>query len=248
MIILKSEKELACLREAGRIVALTRLELLKAIRPGITTADLDRLAEEFIRRCGATPAFKGYHGFPASICTSVNDEVVHGIPGPRLLREGDIVSIDIGALYKGYYGDMAFTAPVGQVGREARKLLRVTEDALRRAIAVARVGFRVGDISYTVQSYVEANGFSVVREYVGHGIGRDMHEDPQVPNFGEPASGPLLEEGMTLALEPMVNIGGCQVRTDPDGWTVRTADGTLSAHFEHTVAITQAGPEILTVA
>lgn len=246
MIYRKSERELQYMREAGRIVALTLQELEKAIKPGVTTKELDSLAEEFIRRQGARPAFKGLYGFPASICTSVNEEVVHGIPGPRRLREGDIISIDVGTEVEGYHGDGAWTFPVGEISEEAARLLEVTREALYRGIEKAVAGNRLSDISHAIQTYVESHGFSVVRDFVGHGIGRRMHEEPQVPNFGPPGRGPRLEEGMTLAIEPMVNAGTGAVRRLDDGWTVVTRDGGLSAHFEHTVAITAAGPEILT--
>ncbi|EKP94869.1 type I methionyl aminopeptidase [Thermaerobacter subterraneus] len=247
MIELKSEREIRYMREAGRIVAAVLRELAAALRPGITTAELDRLAERLIREAGAEPAFKGYQGFPASICTSINDEVVHGIPSPhRVIREGDLVSIDVGARYHGYYGDSAATFAVGEASPEARRLLEVTRESLARGIAAARAGNRLGDIGYAVQEYVEAAGFSVVRDYAGHGIGRAMHEDPQVPNYGQPGTGLRLRPGLVIAIEPMVNAGGHAVRTDPDGWTVRTADGSLSAHFEHTVLITAGGPEVLT--
>lgn len=235
------------MREAGRIAAQVHEELRKAIRPGITTRELDALAERLIRQAGAIPTFKGYRGYPASICTSVNDEVVHGIPGDRVLREGDIVAIDLGVTYKGYVGDCAYTWPVGQVSPEVERLLQVTREALERAIAECRPGKRLGDIGYAVQSYVESHGFSVVREYCGHGIGANMHEDPQVPNYGRPGTGLVLRPGMVLAIEPMVNTGTWMTRVLPDQWTVVTADGGYSAHFEHTVAITDQGPEILTL-
>lgn len=247
MIILKTAEEIAVLREAGRIVARCLEILAEAIRPGITTGELDAIAEAFIRKSGGIPTFKGYFGYPASICTSPNDVVVHGIPGPRVLKEGDIVSIDVGVTYKGFVGDAAYTWPVGRVSEAARKLLRVTEEALHAGIAQARPGNRLGDISHAVQAHVEAHGFSVVRDYVGHGVGRRMHEEPQVPNFGPPGKGPVLAAGMVLAIEPMVNAGGHEVFTDRDNWTVRTRDGKLSAHFEHSVAITEDGPEILTL-
>lgn len=246
MIVLKSERELKQLRDAGRIVAETRRELEKAIRPGVATKELDSIAEDYIMKRGAIPAFKGYQGFPASICTSVNDEVVHGIPGPRKLQSGDILSIDVGVSLKGYCGDAAFTVAVGDVPEETLRLLRVTEEALYRGIEVARPGNKLHDISYAIESHVAKNGFSVVREYVGHGIGRQMHEDPQVPNFGVPGTGPTLREGMTLAIEPMVNMGGHEVVVDEDNWTVRTKDGSLSAHFEHTIAVRSTGPDVLT--
>lgn len=247
MIILKTAEEIAVLREAGRIVARCLEILGEAIRPGITTGELDAIAEAFIRKAGGIPTFKGYFGYPASICTSPNDVVVHGIPGPRVLKEGDIVSVDVGVTYKGFVGDAAHTWPVGRVSEAARKLLRVTEEALAAGIAQAWPGKRLGDISHAVQAHVEAHGFSVVRDYVGHGVGRQMHEEPQVPNFGPAGKGPLLAAGMVLAIEPMVNAGGHEVFTDRDRWTVRTCDGKLSAHFEHSVAITENGPEILTL-
>lgn len=234
------------MREAGRIVAKT-LELIRqAIVPGVSTGYLDSLAEKFIRSEGARPAFKGLYGFPASICASVNEEVVHGIPGLRTLKKGDIISIDIGAEISGYYGDGACTFPVGEIGPEAKRLLEVTEEALYRGIACARQKNHLSDISFAVQSTVEENGFSVVRDYVGHGIGRAMHEEPQVPNYGRPGRGPRLRPGMTLAIEPMVNAGGFEVLTLGNNWTVVTRDGRLSAHFEHTVAVTDGEPEILT--
>jgi len=211
----------------------------------VTTSELDRLAEEFIRSQGGRPSFKGYRGFPASICSSVNDQVVHGIPGPRELKDGDIVGIDVGVELEGYHGDAAWTFPVGEVSDEAKRLLQVTREALAMGIAQARPGGRIGDISHAVQSHVEAAGFSVVRELVGHGIGREMHEEPQVPNYGPPGRGPRLMVGQVLAIEPMVNIGGAEVVTGSDGWTIATRDGSLSAHFEHTVAVGATGPVIL---
>jgi methionyl aminopeptidase len=246
MIVSKSKTELDLMRKAGRIVALTHQELAKAIRPGITTQELDRIAEEFIRKNGAEPSFKGYHGYPASICASVNNVLVHGIPGPQVLNEGDIISIDIGAFIHGFHGDSAWTYPVGNISEEAARLLRVTEESLYKGIEQAREGNRVTDIGHAVQTHVEAAGFSVVRDYVGHGIGRQMHEDPQIPNFGPPGRGPRLKVGMTLAIEPMVNVGAYHCKTLADNWTVVTADGSLAAHFEHTIAITEDGPEILT--
>ncbi|MGB9904290.1 MAG: type I methionyl aminopeptidase [Desulfotomaculales bacterium] len=246
MITVKSKQELAYMREAGRIAALTFAELGRAIAPGVTTGELDRLAEDFIRAKGGRPAFKGLYGFPASICASVNEEVVHGIPGLRRLENGDIISIDIGVEINGYYGDAAVTFPVGEIGEEAKRLLKVTEEALYAGIAMARAGRRLSDISHAVQSYVESRGFSVVRDYVGHGIGKSMHEDPQVPNFGPPGRGPRLAPGMTLAIEPMINAGTHEVIVLADRWTVVTKDGKLSAHFEHTVAVTGGEPEILT--
>lgn len=247
MIILKSSREIALMREAGRIVAQVHAAIRDAIRPGVTTRELDQLAEEQIRRAGGIPTFKGYRGYPACICASVNDEVVHGIPGPRRLQEGDIVAIDLGVTYKGYVADAAYTWPVGQVSPEAARLLRVTQEALERAIAQCWPGKHLGDIGHAVQSYVEAHGFNVVRDYTGHGIGANMHEDPQVPNYGRPGTGVQLRAGMVLAIEPMVNAGTWEVRTLPDRWTVVTVDGSYSAHFEHTVAITDHGPEVLTL-
>jgi len=217
----------------------------REVRAGVTTSELDRLAEEFIRSQGGRPSFKGYRGFPASICSSVNDQVVHGIPGPRELKDGDIVGIDVGVELEGYHGDAAWTFPVGEVSDEAKRLLQVTREALAMGIAQARPGGRIGDISHAVQSHVEAAGFSVVRELVGHGIGREMHEEPQVPNYGPPGRGPRLMVGQVLAIEPMVNIGGAEVVTGSDGWTIATRDGSLSAHFEHTVAVGATGPVIL---
>ncbi|MBE3580332.1 MAG: type I methionyl aminopeptidase [Thermoanaerobacteraceae bacterium] len=247
MIILKGRREIEFMRQAGRVVAEALAALERRIAPGVTTLELNRLAEEILERRGAVPAFKGYRGFPASICTSVNEEVVHGIPGLKKLVEGDIISIDIGAVINGYYGDAAATFPVGVIDEEKRRLLEVTREALWQGIRHAVVGKRLSDISYAIQSHVEKEGFSVVRDYVGHGIGSQMHEEPQVPNFGSPGRGPRLRPGMTLAIEPMVNAGGHQVMTREDGWTVVTADGRPSAHFEHTVAITDNGPEVLTL-
>lgn len=247
MIILKGRREIELMRRAGRVVAEALAELERRIAPGVTTLELNRIAEEVLERRGAIPAFKGYRGFPASICTSINEEVVHGIPSLKKLSEGDIISIDIGAVINGYYGDAAATFPVGVVDEEKQRLLKVTREALWQGINCAVVGSRLSDISYAIQSYVEKNGFSVVRDYVGHGIGQQMHEDPQVPNFGSPGHGPRLRPGMTLAIEPMVNAGTHQVVTLADGWTVVTLDGRPSAHFEHTVAVTENGPEVLTL-
>ncbi|MDI6631346.1 MAG: type I methionyl aminopeptidase [Bacillota bacterium] len=246
MISRKSERELRYMRKAGRIVALTLRELEKAIKPGVTTGELSALAEDFIRRQKARPAFKGLYGFPASICTSVNEQVVHGIPGSRRLKAGDIISIDVGAEVHGYYGDAAATFPVGEIHSEAARLLRVTEEALYEGIKKAVAGNRLTDISHAIQVHVEKHGFSVVRDFVGHGIGSRMHEDPQVPNFGPPGRGPRLEEGMTLAIEPMVNAGTYEVAVLEDNWTVVTKDGKLSAHFEHTVVVRNGAAEILT--
>ncbi len=247
MINLRTKEEIEKLRRSNRLVAQALLKVREAIRPGVRTAELDRIAEETIRRGGGRPAFKGYRGYPANLCVSVNEEVVHGIPGPRRLEEGDIVSLDLGVLMDGYYGDAAITVPVGEVSEEAKKLIEVTEEALHKGIEKARVGNRLYDISHAIQSWVESFGFSVVRDFVGHGIGRQLHEEPQVPNFGPPNQGPRLMVGMVLAIEPMVNAGGWQVRVREDGWTVVTADGSLSAHFEHTIAITEDGPDILSL-
>lgn len=246
-IVIKSAGELAVMRKAGRVVAVTLAALARQVRPGITTLELDRLAESTIRAQGATPSFKGYRGFPASVCVSVNEEVVHGIPGKRVLREGEIVSLDVGAIFEGMQGDAALTVPVGQVSTRMQTLMRVTQVALAAGIQEARVGNRLGDISAAIQKVAEGAGFSVVREYGGHGVGRSMHEDPHIPNWGQSGTGILLRAGMTLALEPMVNAGKYQVRVKSDNWTVVTVDGQPSAHFEHTVAITEGEPEILTV-
>ncbi|MZQ83351.1 type I methionyl aminopeptidase [Paenibacillus sp. 5J-6] len=247
MIICKSEVELDLMREAGRIVAETHRLLARAIRPNITTKELDQIAEEYIRSQGAIPSFKGYNGFPGSICASVNEELVHGIPGPRKLVEGDIISIDIGAQYKGYHGDSAWTYPVGEISETAKRLLAVTEQSLYRGIAEAKPDARLYTLSHAIQTCIEDAGFSVVIEYVGHGIGTDLHEEPQIPNYGVPDKGPRLKPGMVLAIEPMVVVGERFVQTLEDDWTVVTADRTLCAHFEHTVAITAAGYEILTL-
>lgn len=246
MVTLKSQEELEIMRLAGRVVALTLGLLQQEVRPGVTTGYLDKIAEDFIRSHGAVPSFKGLYGFPASICASVNEEVVHGIPGPRRLMEGDIISIDVGAMVGGFHGDGAATFAVGDVSPEARTLIDVTSESLYRGISQARVGNTVHDISRAIQEYVEAHGFSVVRSYAGHGIGRRMHEEPQIPNFVAPGEEVRLMPGMTLAIEPMVNAGTWEVRVKPDRWTVVTADSSLSGHFEHTVAVTSDGPEILT--
>jgi len=247
VIVCRSAAELERMREAGRLVGEVLTELSAAVAPGVSTADLDAMAEKRIRQAGATPAFLGYHGYPATICASVNDEVIHGIPsGRRVLNEGDVVSIDVGASLNGYFGDSAVTLPVGMISEEAATLLRVTEESLLKAIEAARPGQRVSDIGHAVQTHVEAYGFSVVREFVGHGIGQKMHEEPQVPNYGTPGHGPRLAEGMVLAIEPMVNAGSANVRVLADGWTAVTRDGRLSAHFEHTVAVMAGAPWILT--
>jgi methionyl aminopeptidase len=246
MIIIKSEPEIAIMRQAGRIVAMVLEMLKKQVRAGMKTKELDVIAARELGRLGAKPSFKGYHGFPANLCVSVNDEIVHGIPGEKVLDEGDIVSLDLGAIYMGFQGDAALTVGVGKISPQARRLMRTTEDALSAGIAAARPGARLGDVSATIQNYAESKGYSVVREYTGHGIGREMHEEPQIPNFGIPGTGPQLQRGMTLALEPMVCAGDWRTRVSGDHWTVVTADGNLSAHFEHTIAITDAEPEVLT--
>jgi methionyl aminopeptidase len=245
-INLKSPREIGQMREAGRIAAAVLERVARAVRPGVTTAELDDIAVEEVKRSGAEPSFKGYRGYPASICTSVNEEVVHGIPGSRVLREGEIVSLDFGAFYNGFHGDAAITIGVGEINAEARGIIDAASGALEAGIAAARIGARLGDVSAAIQSYAEARDFAVVQEYVGHGIGQDLHEDPQVPNFGVPGDGPELKRGMTLALEPMLNAGTWRTRVADDNWTVVTADGKLSAHFEHTIAIEDDGATILT--
>lgn len=248
MIICKTPRELEIMREAGRIVAMAHQELQKYIVPGITTKELDEIAEKFIRKHDAIPSFKGYNGFRGSICASVNDELVHGIPGTRSLKDGDIISIDIGAKFNGYHGDSAWTYPVGTITEETKKLLEITEESLYRGIAEAKPGVRLTNISHSIQTYVEEHGFSIVREYVGHGIGQDLHEEPHIPHYGPPNKGPVLKPGMVLAIEPMVNAGSRYVKTLADNWTVVTVDGKMCAHFEHTVAVTEEGYEILTKA
>ena len=247
MIILKNNDEIALMRRAGRIVGETLLLLEKEVKPGVTTADLDRMAEEFITKHGAKPSFKGLYGFPSSLCISVNEQVIHGFPGAYVLKEGDIVSIDCGAFLNGFHGDAARTYPVGNISGDAQKLIDITRESFFRGIKFAKEGNKLTDISNEIQSYVEAAGFSVVREFVGHGIGRKLHEDPNVPNFGKSGRGPKLLEGMVLAIEPMVNAGTHKVKTLKDGWTVVTVDSSLSAHYENTVAILSDGPEILTL-
>jgi len=245
-IIIKSEREIATMRQAGRIVA-TVLEVLKSsLRSGMKTKELDFIAVKELDKLGAKASFKGYRGFPASLCVSVNDEIVHGIPSERIINEGDIVSLDLGAIFNGFQGDAAITVGVGKISPKARRLMETTEGALKAGIAVAHHGARLGDISAAIQNYAESRGYSVVREYTGHGIGREMHEEPQIPNFGLPGTGPELKKGMTLALEPMVNAGDWRTRLGGDHWLVLTADGSLSAHFEHTIAITDGEPEVLT--
>lgn len=237
MIIIKNDKEIDLMRIAGRIVAETLLLVEKEVKPGITTAELDRIAEEFITKHGATPSFKGLYGFPASLCISVNEQVVHGIPGGYVLKEGDIISVDCGAHINGFHGDAARTFAVGNISDEAKKLIKVTEESFFKGLEFAKIGNRLTDISHEIQRYVEASGFSVVREFVGHGIGKSVHEDPEVPNFGRPGRGPKLVAGMALAIEPMVNMGTYRVATLGDDWTVVSADKSLSAHYENTVVI-----------
>jgi methionyl aminopeptidase len=248
MIILKSPDEVAKMRVAGSIVADTIDTVLASVGPGVSTADLDAVAEAFIRERKATPSFKGYRGFPASICASLNDEVVHGIPSPkRILKEGDVLSLDFGAIWDGYHADSAVTVFVGEPpSAEAEKLVRVTEEALEAGISQIRPGGRLSDISHAVQQVVEGAGFSVIREYVGHGVGRNLHEDPQIPNYGLPGRGPELRTGLVVAVEPMVTMGDWRTRVLADDWTVVTADGSLAAHFEHTIAVTEEGREVLT--
>ncbi len=247
MIILKSKHEIEKMRVACRIVAEVLLDLIKAVRPGISTLELDAIAERRIRARGAIPAFKGYRGFPNTLCVSLNEQVVHGIPSKRRLKEGDIVSLDLGAIWDGYYGDAAVTVPVGRIVPAAERLLATAKESLDVGIKSARPGSYLSDISHAIQTYAESCGYNVVRVFVGHGIGTALHEEPQVPNFGPPGRGPRLKAGMVLAIEPMVNVGDAEVEILDDGWTVVTADGQLSAHFEHTIAITEQGPEILTV-
>ncbi|MBP1907417.1 type I methionyl aminopeptidase [Paenibacillus turicensis] len=246
MIICKSETELGFMREAGRIVAETHRLMAQSIEPGITTGELDRIADKYIRSQGAIPSFKDYNGFPYSICASVNEELVHGFPSKRKLNEGDIISLDIGAQYRGFHGDSAWTYPVGEISEEAKKLLEVTEGSLFAGLELVKPDVRLYTISHAIQQHIENAGFSVVREYVGHGVGADLHEEPQIPNYGTPDRGPRLKPGMVLAIEPMVNVGKRYVRTLEDNWTVVTVDGSLCAHFEHTVAVTPDGMEILT--
>jgi methionyl aminopeptidase len=247
-IVIRSEREIMVMRQAGRVVAIVLEILSRAIRPGMETKELDVIAGRELKKLGAKPSFKGYHGFPANLCVSVNDEIVHGIPGERVLKEGDIVSLDFGSIYDGFQGDAAVTVSVGEVKPEAKRLMETTEDALEAGIAKAYAGARLGDISAAVQRCAESVGYSVIREYTGHGIGRQMHEEPQIPNFGQPGTGPVLKKGMVLALEPMVSMGDWRTRLGSDHWTVSTADGSLSAHFEHTIAVTDAEAEVLTVA
>jgi methionyl aminopeptidase len=246
-IIIKSDQEITLMRQAGRIVAIILGVLSEQVRPEMKTKELDVIAARELERLGAKPSFKGYQGFPANLCVSVNDEIVHGIPGGKILYEGDIVSLDFGVILNGFQGDAAITVGVGKISPKAEQLIKATESALEAGIASAHSGARLGDISVSIQDYAESRGYSVVREYGGHGIGREMHEEPHIPNFGSAGEGPTLKKGMTLALEPMLNVGGWRTRLGNDHWVVLTADGGLSAHFEHTIAITDDEPEILTI-
>ena len=246
MITLKSPHEIEAMRRAGRLTSAARALAGAMIRPGITTQEIDRAVHDFICAQGAVPSFLNYNGFPASVCASVNDEVIHGIPGKRVLQEGDIVSIDVGAFLGGYHGDCCATFPCGKISEEAQRLIDVTRRSFFEGIAQATEGHRLGDVSAAIQQYVEDNGFSIVREYVGHGIGTKMHESPEIPNYGVPGRGPRLLRGMTLAIEPMVNAGGAAIQVLPDGWTVKTQDGKWAAHYENTICITDGKPEILT--
>jgi len=247
-IIIKSDQEIEIMQQAGRIVATVLQMLISYVKPGIKTEELDAIAARELERLGAKPSFKGYRGFPANLCASVNNEIVHGIPGEQVLHEGDIISLDLGAIFKGFQSDAAVTVGVGEISPQTRRLIETTEGTLKATFAVAYPGARLGDISAAIQHYAESRGYSVVREYCGHGIGREMHEEPQVSNFGLPGTGPVLKKGMTLALEPMVNVGDWRTKLDSNQWTVLTADGSLSAHFEHTIAITDNEPKVLTIA
>jgi methionyl aminopeptidase len=246
MISLKSKREIEILRFASKIISHALAELEKAVKPGVTTHELDQIAEDVIKKSHAIPAFKGYRGFPATICASVNSEVVHGIPSGRKLADGDIISVDVGVKYEGYYSDAARTLPVGSISKEAARLISVTRDSFYAGIDVIKPGARLGDVSYAIQTFIEKNGFSVVKDFVGHGIGSSLHEDPQIPNFGVRGTGPLLENGMTLAIEPMVNAGTWRVEILDDDWTVVTADNSLSAHYENTILIENGRAEVLT--
>ena len=246
MIPLKSEHEIELMRRAGKITAAARALARDMVKPGVTTQQIDKAVYHFIKSQGATPSFLNYNGYPASVCVSVNDEIIHGIPGKRVLKEGDIVSVDVGAYIGGFHGDCAGTYPCGQVSDQALDLIRVTQQSFFEGLKFAREGYRLSDISHAVQEYVESHGYSVVREYVGHGIGRRMHESPEVPNFGNPGHGPRLLRGMTIAVEPMVNAGSAAIRQMSDGWTVKTADGKNAAHYENTILITDGDPELLT--
>jgi len=245
-VIIKSDREIVVMRSAGRIVATVLGILVKELKAGMKTKELDAIAGRELVRLGAKPSFKGYRGFPANLCVSVNDEIVHGIPGERVLAEGDIVSLDLGAIVDGFQGDAALTVGIGEISSEASRLLKTTELALEAGINTACAGARLGDVSAAIQEYAESRGYSVIREYTGHGIGRELHEEPQIPNFGERGTGLVLEQGMTLALEPMVSVGDWRTRLGRNRWTVSTADGSLAAHFEHTIAINDNEPEVLT--
>ena len=245
-IITKSDREIAIMRQAGKIVGEVLVLLKSRVQPGMKTVELNVIAEQEVKKLGGIPSFKNYRGYPASLCVSVNDEIVHGIPGPRFIKEGDVVSLDFGAIYGGFQGDAAVTVGVGKISVAAAKLIDATAGALKEGIKAARAGARLGDVSHSIQQYAESRGFSIVREYTGHGIGRNMHEDPLIPNYGQSGTGLILKKGMTLALEPMLNIGGWQTKIDDDDWTVKTLDGSLSAHFEHTIAVTDDVAEVLT--
>ena len=246
-IVLKSRDEIAIMREAGRINAEVLQMLMDCLRPGLVEKELDEIVRKEFKKRSVTPAFLGYRGYPATVCVSINEEIVHGIPGDREIVDGDIVSIDLGCVHKGFVADSAVTVAVGNVSPEGRRLIEVTRESLNRGIEAARAGVRLGYIGAAIQAYAEGEGFSVVREYVGHGVGRQMHEDPQVPNYGNPDSGPVLKEGMVIAIEPMVNVGDWRTKRDSDNWTVQTLDGSLSAHFEHTIAIRDGEAEVLTL-
>lgn len=246
-IILKSRDEIATMRDAGRINSEVLQILVERLRPGLVEKELDEIVRKEFKKRNVVAAFLGYQGYPATVCVSINDEIVHGIPGDREIMDGDVVSIDLGCIHKGFVADSAVTVAVGNASSEAKRLVEVTREALNRGIGAARAGARLGQIGAAIQSYAEGEGFFVVREYVGHGVGRQMHEDPQVPNYGNPDSGPILKEGMVIAIEPMVNVGGWRTKRDPDNWTVRTLDGSLSAHFEHTIAIRDGEAEVLTL-
>jgi methionyl aminopeptidase len=246
MITLKTEKEIALMHEAGKLLASCHQEIANMIKPGITTLEIDTFVEEYLKKHGATPEQKGYHGYPYATCASVNDVICHGFPNKKALKEGDIVTIDMVVNVNGWLADSAWSYPVGQISDEAEKLLTVTKESLFKGIEQAVIGNRIGDISHAIQSYAESKGFSVVRDFIGHGIGKDMHEDPQVPHFGPPGKGPRLKEGMVITIEPMLNVGKFYTKIDADGWTARTVDGSLSAQYEHTIAVTKQGPLILT--
>jgi methionyl aminopeptidase len=246
-IVVKSRDEIAIMKEAGRIVSGVRDLLVDSLRPGMVELELDEIVRREFKKAGVTPTFLGYHGYPATVCVSINDEIVHGIPGTREIQDGDVVSIDIGCTYEGFVADTAVSVGVGNVSPEAQKLIDVTREAVWRGIRAARAGSKTGDIGHAIQTYVEGEGLAIVREYVGHGVGRQMHEDPQVPNYGKPGTGTPLRPGMVIAIEPMVNLGDWRTKRDDDEWTVRTIDGALSAHFEHTLAITDGEAEVLTL-